>query len=62
MRAVAKGQVPPTVSEVAYASGFDRFRIQFAKNELARRAKERASSQFPVAANAIAATANPMPA
>jgi hypothetical protein len=53
---------PPTASDATYALSFDRFRVQFAMYEIARRAKETASSQVPVAANAIAATANPMPA
>lgn len=49
-------------SEFAYSSGPDRARVEFATNEIARTANERASSQLPVAANAIAATANPAPA
>jgi len=51
---------PPTVSDAGYASSFDRFRVQFAVNGIARRAEERASNQFPVAANPRAATANPV--
>ena len=48
--------------EVGYPSGADRFRVEFAMKEIARRANEMASSQFPVTANATAAMANPAPA
>lgn len=53
---------PQTGCDVAYFSAPDRFRVQLAMNEIASSANETASSQFPIAANAMAATANPMPA